>query len=163
MLGLRVRLLVALGLPSTVVRPPSPPILLLLSLLVRRDETVVHSVRHTHLLEPRLTGHKTTTRRDHAHSSSHLGHQRHLVHHHLLEHQRIRHLSGHSCVQVNPWDHSVLEPRRHGDLGLLLLLGEPGAARSDSFKETPPCVSTTLAVTAIAEHSARTRREISTP
>ena len=158
-LGLRAGLLVALELLATIIRTSSPPILLLLPLLVRRNEVVVHSVCHRHLLEPWLARHKTT-RRDHPHSSSHLSHQRHLIHHHLLEYQWVCHLSGHSCIHVDSWNHSVLEYRRHWNLRLLLLLRESGATRSHSFEKTPTWVSATLTVTAIAKHCTRTRGEI---
>ena len=161
-LWLRVGLLIALGLLSAIVWPSSTPGLLLLPLLVRWNEAVVHPIRHTHLLEPGLARNETTTGRDHPHSSSHLCHQRHLVHHHLLEYQWVRHLSCHSCIQVNSRDHSILEYRRHGDLRLLLLLGESGATRSDPFKETSTCVAATLTVATIAKHSTWTRREIGT-
>ena len=160
-LGLSVGLLITLELLSTVIRTPSSPILLLRPLLAWRNEAVVHSVCHTHLLEPWLGRHKPT-RRNHSHSSSHLGHQRHLIHHHLLEYQRVRHLSGHSSIHVDSWNHSVLEYRRYGNLGLLLLLRESGATRSDSFKKASAGVSATLTVTTIAEHCTRTRRKIGT-
>ena len=83
-LRLGVGLFFTLGFLSAVTRASSPYILWLVPLLVWRNETVVHSVRHTHFLEPRLAGHETT-RWDHSHSSSHLGHHCHLIHHHLLE------------------------------------------------------------------------------
>ena len=154
-LGLGVGLLVALELLSAVIWSPSSTVLLLLPLLLlRRNKAVVHPICHTHILESRLAR-QETTRRDHPHGSSHLGHQRHLVHHHLLKYQRVCHLSGHSCIHVESRNHSVLELRRHGDLRLVLLLGESGAARSDSLKETSTWVSA-LTVTAIAEHCTRT-------
>jgi len=149
---LGVGLFLALELLSTVVRTSSSSILLL-PLLMRRSEAIVHSVCHAHLLEPWLARHKTTGR-DHPHSSSHLGHHRHLVHHHLLKDQRVRHLSGHSRIHVGSWDHSILEYWRHRNLRLLLLRGESGATRSHSFEKTSTWVYTTLT---IAKHCTRSR------
>lgn len=159
-LRLRVGLFLALELLSTVIRTPSSSTLLL-PLLVWRNEAIIHSVWHAHLLEPRLARHKAT-RRYHPHSPSHLGHQRHLVHHHLLKYQRVRHLSSHSCIHIGPWKHSVRKYWRHGYLRLLLLLGESRATGPHSFEKTSTWVSTTLTVATITKHCTRARRKIGT-
>ena len=71
-----------------------------------RRETVhaVHSIHHSHVWKPGTSGVHTIRelrRVDHPHSTGHLSHESHLIHHHLLQHHRVTHCSSGHSIHVH--------------------------------------------------------------